>query len=229
MWTYLPMITDTYRLRDSFYFVALSVYLIFFTSSEVSEEIIVLNEKPDLCDWNRIRNKVKKIKRNKDSNSILSANWLKSFFSDVNQLEEMKEMLWWWYKVLPGPKPAGSFRFLSRLTNWPNIWSLTFLCCLGGCTALTKKCKPKRPPESRRVERTSKVQFHLFLQTAVLHATDHLLIPGIFTVVENHRKSLINIASEASYVYILSEQKFIKNVKKRPFCQVFDNLKLVVK
>ena len=32
---------------------------------------------------------------------------------------------------------------------------------------------------------------------------------------ENHRKSLIyNIASEASYVYILSGQKFIKNVKK---------------
>ena len=153
MWTYLPMISDTYRLRDSFYFVALSVYLIFFTSSEVSEEIIVLNEKPDLCDWTRIWNKVKKIKRNKDSNSILSANWLKSFFSAVNQLEEMKEMLWWWYKVPPGPKPAGSFRFLSRLTNWPNIWSLTFLCCLGGCTALTKKCKPKRPPESRRVER----------------------------------------------------------------------------
>ena len=29
-------------------------------------------------------------------------------------------------------------------------------------------------------------------------------------VFENHRKSL-NIASETSYVYILSEQKFIKN------------------
>ena len=85
MWTNVPMISDTLRLRDSFYFVALSVYLIFFTSSEVSEEIIVLNEKPDLCDWNRIRNKVKKIKRNIDSNSILSANWLESFFPAVNQ------------------------------------------------------------------------------------------------------------------------------------------------
>ena len=49
------------------------------------------------------------------------------------------------------------------------------------------------------------------------------------TVFENRRKSLINIASEASYVYILSGQKFIKNAKKRPFCHVFDNLKLVVK
>ena len=136
----------------------------------------------------------------------------------------------WWYKVLAGPKPTGgSFRLLSRLTNWPNIWSLTFLCCLGRCTALTKKCKPKRPPESRRVERTSKVQFHLFLQTAVLHATDHLLIPGIFTVVENHRKSLINIASEASYVYILSGQKLIKNAKNGPFWRLFEKLKLAVK
>ena len=114
--------------------------------------------------------------------------WLESFLSDVNPLEEIKEMLWW-YKVLAGPKPTGgSFRLLSRLTNWPNIWSLTFLCCLGRCTALTKKCKPKRPPESRRVERTSKVQFHLFLQSAVLRTTDHLLILGIFTVFENHQK-----------------------------------------
>ena len=37
---------------------------------------------------------------------------------------------------------------------------------------------------------------------------------------ENHRKSLIqqiNIASKASYVYILSGQKFIKNAKNGPF------------
>ena len=32
----------TYRLRESFNFVALSVFLIFFISSEASEEIIVL-------------------------------------------------------------------------------------------------------------------------------------------------------------------------------------------
>ena len=32
-------------------------------------------------------------------------------------------------------------------------------------------------------------------------------------VFENHRKVIFNIASEASYVYILSRQKFIKNAK----------------
>ena len=35
------------------------------------------------------------------------------------------------------------------------------------------------------------------------------LAPG--TVFENHKKVSFNIASEASYVYILSGQKFIKN------------------
>ena len=38
-----------------------------------------------------------------------------------------------------------------------------------------------------------------------------------------------NIASEASYVYILSGQKLIKNAKNGAFWQVFQNLKLTVK
>ncbi len=38
-----------------------------------------------------------------------------------------------------------------------------------------------------------------------------------------------NIASEASYVYILSGQKFIKNAKNGPFWVVFENLNLAVK
>ena len=42
-------------------------------------------------------------------------------------------------------------------------------------------------------------------------------------------KVSFNIASEASYVYILSGQKLIKNVKNPPFWRVFENLKLVVK
>ena len=42
-------------------------------------------------------------------------------------------------------------------------------------------------------------------------------------------KVSLNIASEASYVYILSGQKFIKNGKKGPFWRVFENLKLAVK
>ena len=50
---------------------------------------------------------------------------------------------------------------------------------------------------------------------------------SFYTVFENHRKSLI--ASEASYVYILSGQKLIKNAKNGPFWRVFENLKLAVK
>ena len=40
-------------------------------------------------------------------------------------------------------------------------------------------------------------------------------------------KVSLNIASEASYVYILSE--LIKNAKNVQFGEVFENLKLVVK
>ena len=42
-------------------------------------------------------------------------------------------------------------------------------------------------------------------------------------------KVSFNIASEASYVYILSRQKLIKNGKNGPFWRVFENLKLAVK
>ena len=42
-------------------------------------------------------------------------------------------------------------------------------------------------------------------------------------------KVSFNIASEASYVYILSGQKLIKNAKNIPFWRVFENLKLAVK
>ena len=38
-----------------------------------------------------------------------------------------------------------------------------------------------------------------------------------------------NIASVASYVYILSGQKLIKNAKNCSFWQVFEKLKLAVK
>ena len=42
-------------------------------------------------------------------------------------------------------------------------------------------------------------------------------------------KVSFNIASEASYVYILSGQKFIKKAKNGPFWRIFDKLKLAVK
>ena len=45
---------------------------------------------------------------------------------------------------------------------------------------------------------------------------------------ENYRKVSFNIASEASYVYILSGQKFIKNAQNSQFWRLFENLKLAV-
>ena len=42
-------------------------------------------------------------------------------------------------------------------------------------------------------------------------------------------KVSFDIASEASYIYILSGQKLIKNAKNGPFWRVFENLKLAVK
>ena len=42
-------------------------------------------------------------------------------------------------------------------------------------------------------------------------------------------KVSFNIASDASYVDILSGQKLIKNAKNGPFWRVFENLKLAVK
>jgi len=43
------------------------------------------------------------------------------------------------------------------------------------------------------------------------------------------KKVSFNIASEASYLYILSGQKLVKNAKNSPFWRVFENLKLEVK
>ena len=42
-------------------------------------------------------------------------------------------------------------------------------------------------------------------------------------------KVSFNIASEASYIYILSGQKLIKNAKNGAFWRIFENLKLAVK
>ena len=42
-------------------------------------------------------------------------------------------------------------------------------------------------------------------------------------------KVSFNIASEASYVYILSGQKFIENAIFGPIWRVFENLKIAVK
>ena len=42
-------------------------------------------------------------------------------------------------------------------------------------------------------------------------------------------KVSFNIASEASYFYILSGRKLIKNAKKGPFWRVLENLRVAVK
>ena len=49
------------------------------------------------------------------------------------------------------------------------------------------------------------------------------------TLFENHKKVSFNIASEASYVYILSGQKLIKKAKNGQLWRVFENLKFEVK
>ena len=46
---------------------------------------------------------------------------------------------------------------------------------------------------------------------------------------ESHKKVSFNIASEASYVYILSGQKLIKSAKNGQFLWVFENLKITAK
>ena len=53
-----------------------------------------------------------------------------------------------------------------------------------------------------------------------------ILFPGGTRCLKITEKVSFNIASEASYVYILSGQKLIKN---GPFWRVFENLKLAVK
>ena len=83
-----------------------------------------------------------------------------------------------------------------------------------------------------------------------LCATWHLLVPPQFSVTQLHNVFLdlkkgsnqstarclkitevvsFKIASEASYIYILIGQKWIKKAKNGPFWRVFENLKLAVK
>ena len=52
---------------------------------------------------------------------------------------------------------------------------------------------------------------------------------GPHSVWKNREKVSFKIASEASYVYILSGQKFIINAKKSQFWRVYENLQFAVK
>ena len=71
----------------------------------------------------------------------------------------------------------------------------------------------------------SKIQAELFR----LHNSGSVWKLPKITVFENHKKVAFNIASEASYFYVLSGQKIRKNAKNGPFWRVFKNLKLAVK
>ena len=64
---------------------------------------------------------------------------------------------------------------------------------------------------------------NLVLKRNILLAVTFAVIR--ITVFENRKKVSFDIASEASYVYILSGQKFIKkNVENGSFWRVFENL-----
>ena len=63
-------------------------------------------------------------------------------------------------------------------------------------------------------------------KAVVLRKCKHCL-QGALWLKRTERVSL-NIASEASYVYMLKGQKSIKNFKKCLFWRVFENLKLAV-
>ena len=83
------------------------------------------------------------------------------------------------------------------------------------------------------------MSYHKTLIQAVIHndvMVDKLIIKDVQVLffclsrcLKITEKVSFNIASEASYVYILSGQMLIKNAKNGPFWQVFENVKLAVK
>ena len=78
------------------------------------------------------------------------------------------------------------------------------------------------------------IQFHflVFLVSILHHFLEEIAWNRPYDAIKSTlstEKVSFNIASEASYVYILSGQKLIKNAKNGPFWRVFENLKLGVK
>ena len=58
-------------------------------------------------------------------------------------------------------------------------------------------------------------------QTSIFRPKNRLLENLQYTVYENYRKISLNIASEASYIYILSGQTLIKMPKNGQFGEFF--------
>ena len=69
----------------------------------------------------------------------------------------------------------------------------------------------------------------IFLSDLKTECFTKLLVLRLAQCLKVTEKVSFNIASEASYVYILSGQKLIKNAKNDSFGRVFENLKLAVK
>ena len=63
----------------------------------------------------------------------------------------------------------------------------------------------------------------------VVYPTVYVFSSAIPQCLKFTEKVSFNIASEASYVYILSGQKLTKSAKNGPVWRVFENLKLAVK
>ena len=67
------------------------------------------------------------------------------------------------------------------------------------------------------------------LKRIILTPSPFLSFPSEPRCLKITEKVSFNIASEASYVYILSGQNLIKKAQNGPFWRVFENLKLAVK
>ena len=94
------------------------------------------------------------------------------------------------------------------------------------CLPLPLNCRPtfQDVPHHFKIKMQipplSKFSYFFFIVISLLYVSRCLKIT---------EKVSFNIASKASYVYILSGQKLIKNAKNGPFWRVFENLKLAVK
>ena len=99
-----------------------------------------------------------------------------------------------------------------------------------------KKWNVKEASQERKLE--TKVSVFSFIVFCQIHLTNKTLLQSELFCVHSKRtqclkiteKVAFKIASEASYVYILSGQKLIEIAQKWSiFCEFFKNLKLAVK
>ena len=127
------------------------------------------------------------------------------------------------FKSIPYNKPRHTqyIRFFNQKKN-------VFVLSLG--TSQYKRLWPLHRILPHGVEVESDEWLSLSFPYPLLYRIKMLLHPkGKARCLKITEKVSFNIASEASYVYILSGQKLIKNAQNGPFWRVFENLKLAVK